>query len=275
MQKFNEIIGFFKWQMSAGHRILARAPCGNVVSRAISSVRRGRLYSIDQVCFMRILLFGATGMVGQGVLRECLQARDVEFIQAVGRTRIPQRARNLREVILPDLFDIAAIEDELRNFDACFFCLGVPSAGKSEPTYARMTFDLTLGVAQTLVRLNSQMTFVYVSGAGTYSTERGRWMWARVKGRTENALLQLPFKAVYLLRPGIIQPLYGARSKVTSYRIIYRLATPLFPLLRSAFPNWILTTETVGLAMLGVARRGAAKSILEASDISEIAAAGR
>lgn len=220
---------------------------------------------------MRILVFGATGMVGQGVLRECLKARDVEFIQTVGRTRTPQRARNLREVILPDLFDLSEIESELSRFDACFFCLGVSSRGLPEPTYSRLTFDLTLGVAQTLARLNSQMTFVYVSGAGTDSTERGLRMWARVKGRTENALLKLPFKGVYLFRPGIIQPLYGARSKTTAYRIFYWLAAPLFPLLKSAFPNRILTTETVGRAMLGVARRGAEKPVLEAADINAIA----
>src|SRR6266511_2511608 len=162
---------------------------------------------------MRILLFGATGMVGQGVLRECLRAAGVELVQTVGRTATGQRRSKLREVVHGNLLDYRAIESELRNFDACFFCLGVSSVGLKEAEYTRLTYDLTLAAAETLARLNPQMTFVYVSGAGTDSSERGRSTWARVKGRTENALLRVPFKAVYLFRPGFIQPLHGIRSK--------------------------------------------------------------
>ena len=145
---------------------------------------------------MKVLIFGATGMVGQGVLRECLRAPDVEVVQTVGRTRTGQLDPRLNELIQPDLMDYRTVEDSLTGFDACFFCLGVSSAGLQEAEYARLTYDLTLAAAQTLARLNPQMTFVYVSGAGTDSTEHGRTMWARVKGRTENALLRLPFKAV-------------------------------------------------------------------------------
>lgn len=221
---------------------------------------------------MRVLLFGATGMVGQGVLRECLRASDVDFIQTVGRMASGQRAPKLREVIQQDLFDLGGIESELNTFDACLFCLGVSSAAMTEPQYSRLTYNLTLGIAQTLARLNPQMTFIYVSGAGTDSTERGRIMWSRVKGKTENALQRLAFRAVYLFRPGIIQPVHGARSKTASYRILYTLASPLFPVLRMLFPKHTLTTERLGQAMLNVLRHGADKTVLEAADINAFSA---
>jgi uncharacterized protein YbjT (DUF2867 family) len=216
---------------------------------------------------MKVLIFGATGMVGQGVLRECLRASDVEAVQTVGRTRTGQLDPRLTEVVQPDLMDYRALEASLTGFDACFFCLGVSSAGMQEAEYARLTFDLTLAAAQTLARLNPQMTFVYVSGASTDSTEQGRSMWARVKGRTENALQRLPFKGVYLFRPGVIQPLNGARSKTRSYQLFYTLARPFLSTLRALFPNQILSTEDVGLAMLEVARHGASQAVLETADI--------
>lgn len=219
---------------------------------------------------MKVLIFGATGMVGQGVLRECLRAPDVEAIQTVGRTRTDQLDPRLHELIQPDLMDYRAVEASLKGFDACFFCLGVSSAGMQEADYARLTYDLTLAAAQTLARLNPQMTFVYVSGAGTDSTEHGRSMWARVKGKTENALQRLPFKAVYLFRPGVIQPLNGARSKTRSYRLFYAAAKPLLSTLRALFPNQILSTEDVGQAMLAVARHGAGKAVLEVVDIRSL-----
>lgn len=219
---------------------------------------------------MKVLIFGATGMVGQGVLRECLRAPDVEAIQTIGRTRTDQLDPRLHELIQPDLMDYRSVEASLKGFDACFFCLGVSSAGMQEADYARLTYDLTLAAAQTLARLNPQMTFVYVSGAGTDSTERGRSMWARVKGKTENALQRLPFKAVYLFRPGVIQPLNGARSKTRSYRLFYAAAKPLLSTLRALFPNQILSTEDVGQAMLAVARHGAGKAVLEVADIRSL-----
>jgi uncharacterized protein YbjT (DUF2867 family) len=163
--------------------------------------------------------------------------------------------------------DYRAAEASLTGFDACFFCLGVSSVGMQEAEYARLTYDLTLAAARTLARLNPQMTFVYVSGASTDSTEQGRSMWARVKGKTENALQRLPFKGVYLFRPGVIQPLNGARSKTRAYQLFYTLARPFLSTLRALFPNQILSTEDIGLAMLAVARHGADKAVLETADI--------
>jgi uncharacterized protein YbjT (DUF2867 family) len=221
---------------------------------------------------MNVLLYGATGMVGQGALRECLLAPDVSLVQTVGRTSSGLQNPKLKEVLQHDLFDVAAIGDDLKGFDACFFCLGISSAGMSEASYTHLTYGLTLAVAQTLAPLNPGMTFVYVSGAGTDSSEQGSSMWARVKGRTENALQRLPFKAVYLFRPGAIQPLHGIRSKTGSYRLLYTLTKPLLTPLRLLFPNVMLSTEIMGQAMLAVARHGATKSVLEAADIRALAA---
>ena len=221
---------------------------------------------------VKVIIFGATGMVGQGVLRECLLAPDVELLLIVGRTPSGVQHAKLREIVHPDLLNYASIEADLAGFDACFFCLGVTSAGMQEGAYERITYGITIAAAETLSRLNPRMTFVYVSGAGTDSSEHGRVMWARVKGKTENALLRLPFKAAYMFRPGIIEPLHGARSKTASYRIFYAIGKPLLPLLRWAFPNSMLTTEQIGRAMLAVARHGAPKPILEIKDIR--AAAG-
>lgn len=219
---------------------------------------------------MKILLFGATGMVGQGVLRECLLADDVKSVLTLGRSSSGQHHPKLWELVHTDLFDYSAIESELQDIDACFFCLGVSAAGLSEAEYTRLNHDLPLAAAQTLARLNPQMTFIYISGAGTDSSEHGRIMWARVKGKTENDLLRLPFKAVYLFRPGVIQPLHGARSKTPSYRFLYTILKPLLPLLRILLPNVILTTETIGQSMLDVARIGSAKAVLEISDIKAV-----
>ncbi len=220
---------------------------------------------------MNILLFGATGMVGQGALRECLLADDVTLVQTVGRSATTQRDPRLRQLVHADLFDCSAIEAQLTPFDACFFCIGVTSSGMSEAQYTHLTHDLAMAVAQTLVRLNPQMTFVYVSGAGADSSESGKTMWARVRGRLENALRRLPFKAVYVFRPGLIQPLYGIRSKTVAYRWFYRLSRPLLPLLRWLMPATVLSTEVVGRAMLEVARHGASTAVLEAADISRVA----
>lgn len=217
---------------------------------------------------MNVLLFGATGMVGQGALHECLLADDVTQLTTLGRTPTGQQHPKLRELVHQDLFDYNVIESVLTNFDACFFCIGVTSSGMAEAQYTHLTHDLTLAAAQTLVRLNPQMTFVYVSGAGADSTEAGKVMWARVRGRLENALQRLPFKAVYVFRPGIIQPLRGIRSKTGSYRWFYLLTQPLLPLLRWLLPNMVLSTAIVGRAMLAVARHGATKAVLEAADIS-------
>jgi uncharacterized protein YbjT (DUF2867 family) len=220
---------------------------------------------------MNVLIFGATGMVGQGVLRECLLDAGVQLVQTIGRSATGVQHAKLREVLHRDLFDYSSVATELSGFDACFFCLGVSSVGMPETDYERVTYGITLAAAGTLSRLNPQMTFVYVSGAGTDSSEQGRVRWARVKGRTENALLRLPFKAAYMFRPGVIQPLHGIKAKTPVYRIFYTLAKPLLTALRWAFPAHILTTEQIGRAMLAVARHGAPKRVLESKDISAIA----
>ncbi|MDB5377413.1 MAG: hypothetical protein JWR00_1859 [Rubritepida sp.] len=222
---------------------------------------------------MNVLIFGATGMVGQGVLRECLLARDVAQVRAIGRSRTGVAHAKLNELVHADLFDYSGLQEELKGFNACFFCLGVSSVGMDEASYRRVTYDLTMAAAQALAPLNPGMTFVYVTGVGTDSTEEGRSMWARVKGATENALQRLPFKAVYLFRPGVIQPLHGARPKVGWIHAIYLAMSPVLGLAHRLAPRWVLTTEVIGQAMLGVARHGAPKAILEPADIDAAAKA--
>jgi uncharacterized protein YbjT (DUF2867 family) len=223
---------------------------------------------------MNVLIFGATGMIGQGVLRECLLDQGVALVQTVGRTATGVTDPRLSEIVHADLMSYASIEPRLVGFDACFFCLGVSSAGMSEADYERVTYGITMAAATTLVRLNKSMTFIYISGAGTDSSERGRIMWARVKGRTENALLRLPFKAAYMFRPGVIQPLHGIKSKTAAYRILYSITEPLLPVLRRLMPGLILTTEQIGRAMLTAARQGARARVLESRDISTLAPIG-
>jgi uncharacterized protein YbjT (DUF2867 family) len=219
---------------------------------------------------MNVLILGASGMVGQGVLRECLLDASVGRVVTLGRTPTRQSHPKLREIVHGDLFHLSAVEDQLTGLDACFYSLGVSAAGLSEAEYARVNYDMTLAVAETLVRLNPAMTFVYVSGTGTDSSERGRVMWARVKGRTENALLRLPFKAAYMLRPGLIVPMHGVQSKTRLYRVFYKLMTPLLPALKALFPRSIITTEQLGRAMLRLARSGYSKKILETRDLAAL-----
>jgi uncharacterized protein YbjT (DUF2867 family) len=220
---------------------------------------------------VKVLIFGATGMVGQGVLRECLLAPDVNLVLAVGRAPVEQQHPKLRQIVLTEPMNLGPVESELRGLDACFFCLGVSSSGMKVAEYTRLTYDLTLAVAGTLARLNPGMVFTYVSGAGTDSSERSRRMWARVKGRTENDLQKLPFAGVYLFRPGVIQPLHGIRPKARVYRTFYAVLKPLLPLARVLFPSVVLTTEEMGRAMLNVARLGAGPRVLETRDIARIA----
>jgi uncharacterized protein YbjT (DUF2867 family) len=222
---------------------------------------------------INVLLFGASGMLGTGVLRECLADPQVGRVVTVGRTVSALHSAKLQEIVHADLSNYGSIESSLGNFDACFYCLGVSAANLSEEAYARVTYDFTLAAATTLVRLNPRMTFVYVSGAGTDSSGGGRIMWARVKGRTENALLALPFAGAYMLRPGIIQPLHGIKSKTRSYRLFYSFSAFLLPLLRALFPNHVLSTTQIGSAMLQLAKHGYAKRILETRDINIVAGA--
>lgn len=219
---------------------------------------------------MKVIVFGATGMVGQGVLRECLLDADVESVLVVGRTSTGVAHEKLRELIHRDFSDFSAVADRLTGFGACFFCLGVSAAGMNEKEYRRVTYDFTLAAARPLADRNPALTFVYVSGAGTDSSEQGRAMWARVKGRTENALLALPFTA-YAFRPGYIQPMHGARSKTGWYRAMYAVTTPLYPLLRRLVPGQTSTTQAVGRAMLTVARRGWDTRVLGSREINAAA----
>ena len=220
---------------------------------------------------MRVMIFGASGMIGQGVLRECLLDTAVDSVLSIGRSKTGASNPRLREIVHTDFFHYESLEPELSGFDACFFSLGVTSVGKSEADYTRITYDLTVAAATTLARLNPEMTFIYVSGAGTDSTEAGRYMWARVKGRTENAILRLPFKAAYMFRPFLIQPLDGIRSKTPVYQRVYDITRPALPFLLRMFPQYVTTTERLGLAMLKAARDGAPKRVLESVDINRLA----
>lgn len=222
------------------------------------------------LALMDVILFGATGMVGQGVLRECLLDPDVRRVVVVGRTSIGQQHAKLEEILHADLLDLSPIESKLSGLDACFYCLGVTSAGMTEEAYTRVTYDMTVAVATPLARLNPEMAFVFVSGAGSDSTERGRVMWARVKGKAENAVLRLPIKAAYVFRPAFIQPLHGIRSKTTAYQVFYTLAIPILPLLKRLFPRFVTTTEQIGRAMLAAAKHGAPEKILETAAINRL-----
>jgi uncharacterized protein YbjT (DUF2867 family) len=215
---------------------------------------------------MKVLIFGATGMVGRGVLLECLRDPDVKLVVTLGRTATGIHDPKLQEILHRDLLDYSGMEESLTGFDACFFCLGIASAGMTEADYTRVTYGYTMAAAEMLSRLNPGMTFIFISGSGTDSSEKGRTMWARVKGRTENALLKLPFQA-YMFRPGFIEPLDGIQSKTPLYRKFYTLLGPVFPLLRRMFPNQVLSTRQLGQAMLNITRSGWAKRVLEARDI--------
>ena len=201
---------------------------------------------------MNVVLFGATGMVGQGVLRECLLDGDVRRVVSVVRSPSGQQHEKLREIVAVNFLDLSSISAELTGLDACIYCLGVSSAGMTEEQYKRITYEYTMEAARTLVESNPGLTFLYVSGSGTDSSERGRIMWARVKGKTENALLRLGFQG----RPGFIQPLHGIKFKTRLYRAIYAVSTPISPVLRAIFPQYVMTTEQLGRAMLAVAKTG-------------------
>ncbi len=211
-------------------------------------------------------------MVGRGVLRECLRDADVTEVLAVGRTPTGQSHAKLKDLVHADLFKYDAIKEQLTGYDACFFCLGTPSFGKSEADYKKITHDLTFEAGRTLSKLNPRMTFIYVSGDGADSSEIGKVMWARVRGRIENALQALPFNAVYILRPGMIVPLHGIKSKTALYQFFYSAAKPLLPLLRRKFPQHITTTEVLGQVMLKLAKRGTDRPILKNADFDRVLA---
>ena len=221
---------------------------------------------------MNVIIFGGTGMVGQGVLQECLRADAVERVLVVGRATVGVRHPKLRELLRPDVADLGEAADagELSGYDACFFCLGVSSVGMKEAAYRAVTHDLTLAVARVLCERNPGLVFSYVSGAGTDSTEQGRSMWARVKGKTENDLLALPMDA-YMFRPGYIQAGPGVVSKTALYRVLYRVISPAYPLLRRLFPNAVTSSDAIGRAMVAVAGSGADSRVLGPREINALA----
>ncbi|HEY0653877.1 MAG TPA: NAD-dependent epimerase/dehydratase family protein [Chryseosolibacter sp.] len=216
---------------------------------------------------IRAIITGVTGMVGEGVLHESLNHPDVESVLVINRRPCGVSHPKLKEIIHADFHNFTSIESHLTNYNACFFCLGVSSVGMKEAEYTNKTYDLTLHVASTLARLNPDMTFCYVSGAGTDSSEKGRSMWARVKGRTENALLKLPFKKAYMFRPGFIEPTKGLKNTLKLYRYIGWL----IPVVRVVSPSFISTLRDIGLAMIHSVTRGYPKPVLEVPDIKALA----
>jgi uncharacterized protein YbjT (DUF2867 family) len=218
---------------------------------------------------IRAIITGATGMVGEGVLHECLRHPEVEQVLIINRKPSGESHPKLKEIILPDFFNLSAIEGQLQNYNACFFCLGVSSVGMQEAEYHRLTYDLTMHMAQTLARLNPQMVFCYVSGAGTDSTERGRSMWARVKGKTENHLRQLPFRETYMFRPGYLHPTPGLKNT----KKYYAAFSWLYPILRRFLGKYASTLQELSLAMINAATKGYEKPVLEVEDIVKLAKA--
>ncbi|NEU10465.1 NAD-dependent epimerase/dehydratase family protein [Flavihumibacter sp. R14] len=216
---------------------------------------------------IRVIITGATGMVGEGVMHECLLHPDVESVLVINRKPGGVNHPKLTEIIHSNFFDLSLIEDRIEGYNACFFCLGVSSIGVKPETYYELTYTLTMHVAQTLSRLNPAMTFCYVSGAGTDSTERERQTWARVKGKTENDLMELPFRQVYNFRPGFMRPTEGLKNAKSFYRYI----TWLYPIGRALYPNGFCTLKELGLAMITVTKKGFRKSTVEGRDIIELA----
>jgi uncharacterized protein YbjT (DUF2867 family) len=216
---------------------------------------------------IKAILFGATGMVGGGVLFKALDHKDIESVLVIGRRPCKMTHDKLKELIHQDFFDYSPIEEKLKGYNACFFCLGVSSVGMNERDYTRITYDLTMQAATTLSKLNPAMTFCYVSGTGTDSTEHGTMMWARVKGKTENDLKKLPFKSVYLFRPGLMKPIKGQKN----VKPIFKAAGLLYPVLKLLSPRNTCTLEDVGLAMIHAVEVGYHKNILENMDITHLA----
>jgi hypothetical protein len=216
---------------------------------------------------IKAIITGSTGMVGEGVLHECLQHPSVESILVINRRPCGITHPKLKEIIHIDFFDLLPIESRLSGYNACFFCAGVSSVGMKQPEYTRITYELTMNFAQTLSKLNPDMTFCYVSGAGTDSSEKGRIMWARVKGKTENDLMKLHFKNVYAFRPAFMKPTKGLKNAPTFYKYILWL----YPVLHSLFPQYFGPLSDVGLAMINCTAFSAEKKVLEAKDIAGLA----
>ena len=219
---------------------------------------------------MKVVVFGTTGMVGKGVLLECLDDPRVTKVLTVGRSSAGVRHEKLEEVLHSDFEDYTAIEDKLSGYDACFFCLGISSVGMSEADYRHVTLDFTLAAAEALLKMSPGLTFIYVSGTGTDESGKSSMMWARVKGEAENRLLAMPFKAAYMFRPGVIEPRRGVAAKGTLTRVAYMIARPLFPILRAASPGLLTTTERIGKAMIKLGLEGGERRYFENPDINAL-----
>ena len=216
------------------------------------------------------IIFGSTGMIGQGVLRECLIDPEVESVLLVNRRPSGNKDPKIKEVIHKDFSDFSSLGNIVKDYNACFFSLGITSVGLSEEEYYKTTFELTIKVAEMLVRYNKNITFCYISGQGTDSSEKGKIMWARVKGKTENALLKMPFKNAYMIRPGYIQPRNGIRSRTKLYNIVYFFFTPLYYILKP-FKSIVTDTRSLGKAMISLAKNGYNKMLIEVPDINKLA----
>ena len=221
---------------------------------------------------MRIILFGATGMLGRGVLRECLADPDVSHVLSIGRRATDVQHVKLKQIVHDDFTDYSGISEHLAGFDACFFCLGASSVGMSEGRYRHITYDFTLAAAQALLASSQGLVFCYVSAAGTDISEQGRSMWARVRGKTENDLQKLPFAGAYMFRPAYVHPVKGVTSQLPWLRrVMYFVARPLYPILRALLPRYVTTGENFGRAMIRVAQDGYSSSTLESDDINAVA----
>lgn len=221
----------------------------------------------QQTNSIKVVITGITGMVGEGILLECLQNPAVNEILAVSRRPYQLGHPKLKQLIVPDMFNLNDIKHNLISYDACFFCAGISSLGLKEPEYTRITYDLTINFAQTLVQINPEMTFIYVSGSHTDTTEKGRVMWARVKGRTENDLVKLPFKQVYNFRPGLMRATEGQKNLPR----IYKYFSWLYPVIKTLAPNGASALADVGRAMINSVIKGYSKTILEIKDINKLA----
>ena len=221
---------------------------------------------------LKVVITGATGMVGKGVLLECLENQDINSVLLINRRSIEMQHDKLKEIIHSDFYDLSSIEEQLKGYDACFFCLGISAYRMSEEDYTKITYDLTLHFANTLLKLNPEMTFCYVSGQGTDGAEKSRMMWANVKGKTENAILALPFMKAFMFRPGFIQPMRGIKSSTKMYNTMYSIIKPLMPLLKFLFPKSITNTDRVGKAMINSVTKGYPKTHLDNHDINQLSA---
>ena len=220
---------------------------------------------------MKVIITGTTGMVGKGVLLECLSNETVESVLVINRKTVDVRHPKLKEIIHADFFDLSSIRDELEGYDACFFSLGISSFRQSEEAYTRITYDLTMNFANELLKKNKGMTFIYVSGTGTDSTEKGRTMWARVKGKTENDIFKLGFKDAYAFRPAYIKPESNTPSSTPIYRFLLSTFGVLHPVIKFLFPKYTTTTTQIGKAMIEVVKNGFEKKQVESADIIQLA----